>query len=377
MNNQITQTHLNDTHITALNKFMINNSIKNNTKTRYISQYRQYWKYCQQFNYDPYYMYPSTQYWCHYLLWRVTNNSISVLKSSRRGITYIFVDVLLHKSPFNGPYYKLFIHKMNRIFGKQENKRLPILLHHHIKFCIKYNFNRKNALTCDIITLLTILITQIYGFAGRRCGEILNDTKPLTLQQIQFEKNIQYGSTQINQKCAIINHKDWKTKKNPTDKLSSILGYTNHHYIDPGFYLQVYLLRRQQMRQTLNLTSPVFLKPDNTIYTSKEFKEKSINIFKTKVVDQEMAKNITPYSLRIGLNVMLEARSLSQGQIQSYVGWSRGENSSQIHYTRMPRYWKCGIIKFILETEPNITGWKRWENDLKTKLNKKKRKRFI
>ena len=102
------KTSLNPNEYNILSQFMTTNSIKKNTQYKYISSFRQYWKYCNKYGYNPWYMYNDIKYWCYYLLQRVDNNSISILKSDKRGITFIFVDIFGYNNPFKGAYYKLF-----------------------------------------------------------------------------------------------------------------------------------------------------------------------------------------------------------------------------------------------------------------------------
>ena len=305
-------------------------------------------------------MYDDVKYWCHYLLWRTSKYSISVLKKDRRGITFIFVDLLNYDTPFKGYYYALFVKKLKRVFGKTPDNRLPILLYHHILFAQFFKFDKYEVYTIDFDILLLITLTQLYGFAGRRCGELLSSSKPLKINQVEIFQTCKYHDKILPCKHLTIIHHDYKNKQFKNDKMYSILGYTDHKYIDPAYFLDIYLQRRKFLNLDCSPNAPLFITKNGNKYTSSKFNNDVITIFRNNIVDIESKKYISTHSLRIGLNVMLESRSLSQGQIQDYVGWSRGDNSSQIGYTRLSRYWKTGIIKFILETQENISGWKRW-----------------
>ena len=344
---------------------MLTASIKNTTKNSYISAFRQYWKYCNKYGYDPWYMYNNIQYWCHYLLWRVDNNSIYVLKKDRRGITYIFVDLFNYNTPFVGTYYALFIKKLNKIYGHECDSRLPLLLHHHIKFCKYFNFDRTKVFSIKFDILLIILLTQLYGFAGRRCGELINKNSPMLMDNISFKTSVIKNGKIIKCEYMTILHNEYKNKQYKQDFMLSIIGKTDYIYIDPYYYTKIYLLRRKSLNLKYSGNQELFMLKNGKNMTYSMLKTRIINIFKENIVEPESKPFITPYSLRIGLNVMLETRSLSSGQIRDYVGWSRGDRSSQIRYIRMPTYWKTGIISFILETQPNISGWNRWESHKK------------
>ena len=349
---------------------MTSTSIQTITRNNCISSLRQYWKYCNKHGYNPWKYYKDIKYWCHYLLVRVEANSFSIAKTDRRGITYIFVDIFKYDTPFEGYYYTLFMKKLKKIFGKTKKNRLPILLHHHIKFAKYLNIDRYNAYTVDFDELLTLVIVQLYGFAGRRCGELLNKDKKaptMLLDNVKFHTEIEKDGKLVPCNYVTIIHNHYKNKIHKSDYMFSIIGETSDRYIDPYYFFKTYLLRRAQLKLQYTTKSPLFVWSNGKQLTYRDLLNKITPRIANNVVDSISRKFITPYSLRIGLNTMLEARSLSSAQIKDYVGWIRDrKQSSQIQYTVLPTWWKTQIITQIIEQEPNISGWKRWGKNIKT-----------
>ena len=368
-------------HLTALNQFMVKDSIKQCTMYQYISHFRQYFNYCITHKYHPWTYYTDIKYWCYYLLWRITHNSISVFVGDKRGISFIFNDLFGFPVIFKGKYYDSFRYKVNKMYGKDSDSRMHILLFHHIKLYGYYKLSKSNAHNINLDILCIIVAAQVMGFAGRRCGEVINVDSPLLIENISFHKTVQHNGTTKDAKYMAIIHNDYKNKKHKLDYMYSFISHTGHEVIDPYHYMRVYLKRRVSKYGPLQPSDYLFYAFGGNI-TRYYFMKYIINIIKEVIVDPEYGMYYKPYSFRIGLNVMLESRSMSQGQIQDYVGWSRG-NSSQIIYTRMPRYWKINVINFILNTPVNMVGFNHWgflnkdnnKNDNNNNNNKKKRKR--
>ena len=339
---------------------MIKNSIKTKSVYGYIGSFRQYHKYCIKEGYNPWFYYNDIKYWCYYLLQRVSTHSLSVFIRDKRGISFIFNDIFGYPKIFHGQLYETFRKKLNKVYGKDGDNRLPILLHHHIKLCEYYGISRDTASSVDIDILCIICVAQIMGFGGRRCGELISPSKPLLIENISFYKTINVNGTIKECKYLSIIHHDYKNQKHYQDKMFTFIGSTNHPHIAPLYYIKTYLKRRKVSSGVLTPQDPLFIFGGKPI-TRNIFNKYCVGIIKKYIVDQEYSNYYKPYSFRIGLNVMLESRSLSQGQIQDYVGWSRG-NSSQMIYTRMPRYRKINIINFILTTPVNINGFTQWES---------------
>ena len=354
---------------------MTTSSIKIVSRNHYISSFRQYWRYCNKNNYDPWYYYDDIKYWCHYILIRVEENSFAVAKTDKRGITYIFCDIFKYDTPFKGYYYELFSKKLKKTYGITKKGRAPILLHHHIKFTKYLKVDRDTAWTVDFDILVTITIVQLYGFAGRRCGELLNKNKKsntMTIENVKFHTTVEKDGKTIKCNYVTIVHNFYKNQQHKQDFMLSIIGETGHKYIDPYYYLNVYLIRRRALNLNWSLKAPLFIwlngKQLTYYYLWKTITPKIAN----NVVSKAIRSHITPYSLRIGLNTMLEARSLSPGQIKDYVGWIRDQKqSSQIIYTVLPTWWKTQIVRMIIEKEPNISGWNRWDKNIENNIKYK------
>ena len=308
--------HSKDTRL--LNTFMNNSAYKPGTVKNYISSFRQYYQYAISNGYSPWKYDYDIKYWCYYLLWRVRKYSISVLKNSRRGISFIFIDLLGYTNNiFSGAYYDNFIRKINKVYQRAPDTRLPILVCHHIEFAKYYKVNRYNAWTIDIDMLLIVIIDQLYGFAGRRCGEIISNTNPITLDQITIGSRIKYQYKWYNIGYIKIIHHKYKNQLNFHDYMFSVFGETGHKYIDPYFYLSVYLYRREFKK--LPATSSAFIFKNGKLFKYNDLNNKIINIYDKHIYDALLNGKINIHGLRIGLNVSMEERGFTQGQISDFI----------------------------------------------------------
>lgn len=339
-----------------LNTFMTQTSIRSSSKGRYISSFRQYHKYCITNNFDPWCYYTSPQYWCYYLLTRVRTFSYYVFKTDRRGISFIYMDCLKFGNPFDNEYFKIFHRKIRRVYEPAPSERLPILLYHHIMFMKYHKVTRGDAWSMPLDILLDITIDQLMGFCGRRCGEIVvkGNTNYLLIDNVTFHDKVWYVNRYYNKFWLKIIHCRYKNQRNYSDYMFSIVGSTSHLFIDPYYFLFVYLQRRKQLGGIgifqYKPDNPLLVLSTGRIYSYYFLQKRIIDVYKEHIMRPEDKARITGYSLRIGLNVMLEERDISQGRIMDYVGWVRSSNSSQIIYTnnRMPLLHKINVISDIL-----------------------------
>lgn len=354
---------------------------KMGTYKRYISNFKMYYNYCIKNNYNPWYYNYDIKYWCSWLLYRVRMYSLSILSNSRRGITYMFIDLLGYSiTVFRGAYYKDFITKLNKTYDVAPDARIPILVYHHRLFIKYYKVTRNNAWSIDLDILLLITIDQLYGFCGRRCGEFINNQDPITIDQLEWGNVVKQGGRLLHIKYAKIIHKKYKNQINKKDYMYSIFGASNDENIDPYWFLYIYVNRRRFMKTDekslfyYKSTNPLFVFKNGTLMKVKDVKKKIISIYRNKLTDDYIKGKIDIHGFRIGINVAMEERGFTQGQIMSYIGWIRNkkDKKTQAVYSRMLLYWKVCVIKSILTTEISVGGIKL--NNIYNTLNKNKGK---
>lgn len=348
-----------------LNVFMAKDAYKSKTVPRYVSGFRQYYRYCIEFKYNPWlYEGRKIKYWCSYLLYRVRKYSISVLINSRRGITYVFMDLFHY--PYNvfvGEYYADFIRKLNKTYAGIPDNRIPILLNHHIMLAKHYNVSTKNAWKVPFNDLLIVLLDQLYGFCGRRGGEYISNTDPLLIDQLSFHDGIVFEQQYHSWKYGKILHKKFKNMVNKQDLMFSHFGDSSHEYINPYHYMYVYYHRRKysssSLISNLNGNGPLFVFENGKLFKYADLIKYIVNIYKHQLEDEYLKGRICVYSLRIGCNVMMSERMYNKGQIKAYIGWliNAKDDDSQNRYSRhIPIYWLIGVVKGIIQREIKIGG---------------------
>ena len=133
----------------------------------------------------------------------------------------------------------------------------------------------------------------------------------------------------------------------------SVFGETGHEYIDPYLYLSVYLYRRR-FKSVPSSTNAFIFKSGN-LFKYNDLQKKIIDIYDKTIYDALLNGKINIHGLRIGLNVSMEERGFTQGQITDYIGWAlQKHQSSQIIYSRLSLYWKVNVIKAILKQDVKI-----------------------
>ena len=330
---------------------MVKDSIQWDTAKRYIGQIRIWHQYCKSKNISIWNQPTNVKVYCAYLLQRVQQYSINVLTSSMRGITFLYVDLLQQQSPFiNNDYFNQFKYKLNKIYGKSPDGRLPITLHHHILFAKYLKINKITAKTANFNNLLYLVVDQVYGFIGWRSGDLIKDN--VTTDQVRHYKFIYNEKEEkIRFNWTSIINKKYKNMINKKDYMFGVLGGTNYLYIDPWFYLKTYMARRPKTKH-----KKLLVWKDGSPFTWENFGQ-LMTIYKQKIIHLDNKMKITNYCLRIGVATMLQERGVEGPQIDDYMGWKqKTDPSARTTYIRMSRLWKCSIPQSIIDTPIKILG---------------------
>ncbi len=278
----------------------------------------------------------------------------------------------------NGEYQRFKLAAIKR-FDTPSDKRLPLQLHHLIRYTLSLDcvINRYNTVPLD--SLLKVLIIQMYFFTMSRPCELLLSPHSETKRGIKFKHLTFFKPNPSNPsthfvRIQVVSHKSMKSLND------SKLLYVGHSYcpqtlqtnkscpcklLNPLRLLNVYLRRRQKLvailqkgkrkhALRLSLENSVFVWSSGKVVTSA---------YLSKIVKEVVAANsqyilepkrYAAYSARIGGTTRASQVGIAHGLILKYVGWSDSKLPDiSMRYIRPTALCLSNMIRNIIHGPPH------------------------
>ena len=332
-------------------------SKKLQTKTHYVSQFRNYVKYCINIlKVNPFKMPLNPSLISFWIAERTrTSGSTGSLRS--------WIAMLLWLSELCGypptfrsdPMYKSFVTHITKQYPKNSDTRIPFKFSDIHHFCADRSRGCIDFLPMD--TLLELLVTQLFFFTMSRPSELLF---PNTITKSNIKKGIIFDDLQWDLEQVTIRVRDFKNATTRTlEKFIPIQSTkcTNRHcacrILNPYRVLKLYIQKRGELWENLQKKKRRILitgkhkmsAKQHQIWTQqlenlgmtrkdKVFVDSKGMILRVRHLNNLVATikeslkykgNFAPYSLRIGGTSHAANVDINQVKIMRYVGWSTAQ----------------------------------------------------
>ena len=362
------------------------------TKEHYISQFRQWVTYCDDFSLDPLQMPPDPHSFIFWIQERIdATGSICSLEQWTAMMNWLCEIACIKPLYKQHPDVMLYMKAIRKLYTKQRDHRLPFRLKHLLKYVkfIRYIKN-KGREKMEYDDFVNCTIAQVFLFTMSRPSELLKTRRcdgmscglqllyvtesldkehktPMIILEIKSYKN--QASKQISKHIYLSS-----AKCDP--ELAGIKNKNGHkcicHYLDPAVAIKTMLKmrkrriislqnelkkyisrkRRNEITKILNTfdlknTNPLFVYSNGNIATTSTLRNIAKDICKVNnILDSH---HYTAYSFRIGGTTIASMQGIDHPFILRYVGWtqSRLGDCSQ-RYMRYSNYELSTMVRQMI-----------------------------
>ena len=352
------------------------------TKEHYVSQFRQWVTYCDDYSLDPLRMPPDPHNYIFWIQERIDAvGSISSLQQWSAMMSWLCEIACIEPIYKQHPDVTLYMRAIQKEYSKQRDHRLPFKLSHLLKYIrfVRYKKN-KGKLVMDYDDFVNIVIVQVFLFTMSRPSELLKTrrcdgmTSGLLLKYVQESYDQEHKTPMItleiksykNQASRQIAKHIYLSSSKCAAGKSKIKNKNGRkcpcHYIDPFNAIKTMIkMRRKEVAnlkeqikkgetrkrtkqinkilKSLELTdtNPLFVYSNGDIASTATLRRLAKDICSAnKILDDH---HYTAYSFRIGGTTIASLQGIDHPFILRYVGWaaSRLGDCSQ-RYMRYSNY---------------------------------------